>query len=514
MASTNLQPKARMGPVGGELEPPPLPRRPPPSLADRHDNHSPKLDNLPTLPPRNGPDRGGGKQTSGTSPVAGQRPHSMWITSSGQSGEEQIPPFPVQTSGGSPHNLLKSTNSNNVAVSQPKEADAKDLFTGHKFDPFEGNSRDWGDPGTFYDVPPPPRKARELESQHSHPSSLSPNTRHKKQLSDPFGESSKQSDNKMSENHQWPQPDLKGYVPPSTSFEPVNMQHKASSQEVGPHHYPSQKSEEHVVNQEQANLSLFPSVDEIEQQILQKHNDSPSPKSARGTAATRSSREDLSGEQQDRERTFSSLFDDPKYIGLDRIPTPSVNQPGGGGEDEDLTGQSEEYSTPLELLHMKSQSEDPATQPSSNSPPPLPERNQLKMTVVSSGLAPPLPERVLNPKSESPTPMPRAQSRTGSSKRDIPPLPPRQNRARSSSPQPEHKSVESDTTKKATLPSSGRRGMQSQENVAQHRSGQQHNTLELLERGYSRDEIQRALAVSGGDLQLAQRILQAFGQCN
>ena len=502
-----VQPKPRMGPVGGEVEPPPLPRRPPPSLADRHDDHPPKSEPGPALPPRNGGGLGvPNKHGNQSSPAISPRPHSMWIASSQQSTEEVVPPFPVPTSNASPHTPLKSSNSA-VVSGRGKETAPVDPFAGQKHDPFEGDSRDWDNTVGFYDVPPPPRKAvNEIEKQQL--STGSPRPQPKKQFSDPLGNSSPQPDNKKSDSLQ--QHALaRGYVPPSNSFESVNTQQK-ENQRVSP----STWSGEPTSDTESSTLKLFPSVDEIERQILLKHSDQSLQDKPLPPIPTKEEVK-VQPPEKERERTFSSIFDDPKYLGIDRIPPPSGGHSDGGVGDLRSDNPMEPYDDPLELMHLKSQAAEGVRSKSPGvSPPPLPERNVPKMTVVSSSLAPPLPDRPSGSKPDSPVPMPRSHVRGGGKPDDIPPLPPRNNRARSTSPHTDYRGNDIDNSKKATLPSDGRRMMQSHENVAQHNSGVagQSTASHLLEQGYSKDEIDRALAVSGGDYQLAQRILKAFGQ--
>ena len=372
---------------------------------------SPESESPPILPPRPP------LQRQGKSSPSGQRPHSMLITSSGSHDAlEETPPFPVPT-------LLR----NNQDGLRPPDI-SNDPFKGS--DPFQStSSSNWENPGTFYDVPPPARPA----SQQPQPSS-SPRSQHKKQHSDPFDLSS------------------------LTVLEKASSRQTTSNVSSGAGGI--------------GDISLFPSVDEIEREISLKH--------------TPAHTTDNKVSEEGRDRSLSGLFDDPKYYRTEKlnqviqsvVDNKKTTSSGATPEEDDPP----EYDAPVELLQRYG-----------SRTPDLPTKSNLKSSNLTTADS--------KPSGPSPTPAPRSNPFTKSHS-PMPPLPPRNTpRARSTSPTPPDKSKQhSQAAKKLTLPAS--------EDMKQLLKEQW--MFDLVDRGYTMEEIDRALQVASNDLELAEKILLAF----
>ena len=549
--------KARKGPVGAEREshlppvcsrspelPPRLPRRPPPSLNEKKEGvsltamskqnsstSSPSLrpkpsDSPSSLPPSLPPRQPKMQVPAGRSSPGGRspskRPHStMWLPSSEAnntkqhgSSEDLAPPFPI------PPSLQPSSEATYYEREELPIAAGKKAFPNDPFDdqdPFASGTPSWHDPTALYDTPRPSIRAPpgqpRSESVKTTPVAAA---RHQRRNSDPcVGD--------IPLNLDGGQPTHEEVTLASQHSLPTTSR---SSEKLPSHSKAAEEFASFQGNPQMESLKLFPSVDEIEEEILKKHKEKAESSRAPPLSA------------DGKELSLSGVFDDPKYYKQAHIDA-MVERMKSMSPDLDSTGTDEftagGYDIPLELIQrLRSErfgdeknattTASPPPQvhapPSSPVPPPLPDRTPAPkmMTVVASPQplhpGPPLPEKnvgsngkqsllhtSLHPtlQSRPPVAAPRVARAQES---ELPPLPPRNAKARSASPQPPDQSdVLPTTSKQHTLgaPAGSKEHMR------------QEWRREMLHQGYTDEVVQRALTVAGEDLELGERILKAFG---
>lgn len=526
--------RGRIAPVGTDWEPqqpqacsrspelpPRLPRRPPPSISDKREGvpltamtstsnpalHHQQSDSPPSLPPRQPRmQAAGGKSPSGGRSPSGKRPHSTLLppgtdaVSGRQYGsqEELTPPFPI------PKSLQPATE---ATYQEPYPSDP----FANQVDPFASGTPRWHDPVALYDTPRPSavQNTGEPRSELAKASPI-PAARQRRKSDPCVGDAPVNPSSGMPTHEEVT-------LPPSV---PTNA--SCSAEEL-PH---ADEFASWQGNSKATSLTLFPSVDEIEEEILKKHQKATSGRSSPTVQGDGACAPAVAKEKQ--EMSLAGVFDDPKYFSQMHIDA-VVDQMKLESPERDTTSPDEfttGYDIPLELI-KKLRSErsegEKTTSPGSSPvplnalpsshprispvPPPLPDRNppSKMMQVVSSPHTaqprPPLPERNANSSSKQssmhtaqtrpPVAAPRAVRMPDP---DLPPLPPRNTKARSASPQPP---IHSDTAGLPTpqeLPPASQRWR-----------------VEMVQQGYSDQVVQRALAVAGDDLILAGRILKAFG---
>ena len=430
------------------------------------------------------------------------------------SQEELTPPFPIPPAL-QPASEAKYHERGELQSGAAKEAFPSDAFA-NQVDPFATGTPPWHDPAALYDTP------RSSMAQSTAPTSQ-PRTEVIKASPVPATRQRRKSDPCVGD-----QPLNLGSGPPT--YEQVTFQMQQPSGATNSHS--SEKLSHAKVAEEFASwqgnskgesLTLFPSVDEIEEEILKKHQEKA--ESGRSSPTLQAGAPTPPVAEAKQEMSLSNMFDDPKYFSQKQIDS-VVEQMRIVSPDPDSTGTDEltaGYDVPLELIQKlrseRNEGEKAATSGSpplppnapspsqtrtSPVPPPLPDRNPppKMMQVVSQPVhhGPPLPERNTNTNSKSspmhgahapqtrpPVAAPRS---TRLQESELPPLPPRSTKARSASPQPPGQS----DTAPQQLP-----------------FGAQRWRAEMLQQGYSEQVVQRALAVAGEDLELAERILKAFG---
>ena len=538
--------RGRTGPVGTDWEPqhpqacsrspelpPRLPRRPPPSIGDKTEGvsltamtkqstsnsspalHRPQSDSPSSLPPRQPRmQAAGGKSPSGGRSPSGKRPHStLWppstdATSGRQYGsqEELTPPFPI------PKSLQPATE---ATYQEPYPSDP----FANQVDPFASGTPKWHDPVALYDTPRP------SAVQNTGPAG-EPRSELAKASPIPAARQRRKSDPCVGDTPVNPSSGRQTCEEVTLQNPPPSVPTNACSTEELPRAKAAEEFASWQGNSEAAPLTLFPSVDEIEEEILKKHQKTASGRSSPTVQGDGACAPAVAGAKQ--EVSLAGVFDDPKYFSqshiesvLDRMRLESP-EPDATSPDEFSTG----YDIPLELIQkLRSERNEGEktttpgsspvplnTPPSSHPrispvPPPLPDRNppSKMMQVVSlpqtAHPGPPLPERNSNSSSkQSPIHTPQTRPPVAAPRMarvpdpDLPPLPPRNTKARSASPQPP---IHSDT---AGLP-----------NPQELPPASQRWRVEMVQQGYSDQVVQRALAVAGDDLILAGRILKAFG---
>lgn len=447
----------------------------------------------------------------------------MWLpgtdaTSSRPHGsqEELTPPFPI------PPTLQATSEAKyhergELHSGADKEAFPSDPFA-NKVDPFAAGTPPWHDPAALYDTPRSVARSTAPTSQ--------PHTELIKVSPVPAARQRRKSDPCVGDV-----PANLDSGPPT--YEEVTFQMvqptvttNSHSSEKLSHAKVAEEFASWQGNSKEESLTLFPSVDEIEEEILKKHQEKA--ESGRSSPTLQAGAPTPPVAEAKQEVSLSNMFDDPKYFTQTHIDSVVEQmrlvspEPDSTGTDELTTG----YDIPLELIQKlrseRNEGEKATTSGSSSLPPnappptqtrtspvppPLPDRNPppKMMQVVSSPHpvhhGPPLPERNTNANSKSSSmhgahasqtrPPVAAPRSTRLQESELPPLPPRSTKARSASPQPPS---QSDTAAPQQLP-----------------FGAQRWRAEMLQQGYREEVVQRALAVAGEDLKLAERILKAFG---
>ena len=432
------------------------------------------------------------------------------------SHEELTPPFPIPQAL-QPASELKYQERGDPSSGPNANPYPSDPFA-NQVDPFATGTPTWHDPAALYDTPRHSAARSAVPASEPHSDIVQANpvpAARQRRKSDPcVGDSPVNVDS-----------GVPTYEEVTLKSVPTN----ARSAEKLTHAKAAVDFASWEGNSEGNSLSLFPSVDEIEKEILKKHQEKA--ESGRSSPMVHTGTHTPPVAEAKQEMSLSNVFDDPKYFSqrhidavVDRMRVESP-EPDSTSPDEFASG----YDIPLELIQKlrleRTEGEKttapgssplpptapPSSQPrTSPAPPPLPERNPppKMMQVVASPQptqpGPPLPERNANssnkqfqmhgahtPQARPPVAAPRV---TRLQEPELPPLPPRNVKARSTSPQPPSHVDSTVHPSPKQLP-----------------SGSQAWRVEMLRQGYSEQVVQRALAVAGEDLQLAERILKAFG---